>query len=130
MVRQSWRMLVISFIISVSCGCPGGGDFEVPLPHCYFIARVQPGHFVVVAPDRHTIVLRAIRSYFVEKDMVVGELAQIGSSPEFFILDTRSGALNTNLGLEEWSQRVRIFGITEKSLHQPQPPDAIFTTYR
>lgn len=111
-------------------GCPGGGDFEIPLPHGYFIARVQPGHFVLVAPDRHTIVLRAIRSYYVQKDVVVGELAQAGGASEFFILDTHSGVLNANLRSEDWEQRVRIFGITEKSLHEPQPTDAIFATHR
>ena len=130
MVRQSWQRLAISVTILMVCGCPGGGDFEIPLPHGYFIARVQLGHFVLVAPDRHTIVLRAVRSYFVENDMVVGELAQAGGSSEFFILDTRSGALNTNLRSEDWGQRVRIFGITEKSLHEPHPADAIFATHR
>lgn len=129
MVNQSWRQLLIVAIALILYGCPGG-DYEIQLPHGYFIARVQPGHFVLVAPDRHTIVLPAVRAYFVQNGIVVGEVAEHGASSAFFILDTRDGTLNANLRLEQWERRVRTLGITAKSLHQPKPLDSILANYR
>lgn len=113
MTRQMSAVTVLVRLL----GCAGGGDFEVLLPGKYFIARVSPGRYCIVAPNQHTVVLPSITGYRVDKHIVAGE-AQPGL---FFLLDTQTHVLVTQLPESEWLRQRAALGFHEHTLTQPHP---------
>jgi hypothetical protein len=49
--------------------CPSR-DYEIPLPHGYFIARWQAGDFALISSDRHTVVVRNVKTFALHGNVV------------------------------------------------------------
>ena len=102
--------------------CPGG-DYEIALPHGYFIARVQPDDFGLIAPDRRTVMIRTVKRYRIVHDVVFGETS--GGEPLFFILDTRQNSMKKGLAAADWARHLNKGGIYDHTLRRPNPMNAI-----
>jgi hypothetical protein len=100
-----------------------GGDYEIPLANGYFIARVKPGDFALIAPDRHAVVIRDVRAYRVDGNTVAGQMG-ISSRPEplYFIVDTKTSSALVALTPEDWETRLNAVGIHERTLTRPKRP--------
>ena len=114
--------VALALLLLLSAGCTGG-DYEIPLANGYFIARIKAGDFALIAPDRHTVVIRTLRAYRVDGDIVAGQTA-IPSRPEplYFIVDTRTNSTMTALTSDDWERRLSALGIHNHELRRPKRP--------
>lgn len=120
----------IAFTITLAIvACAGGGDFEVPLPNGYFIARVSTRKFCVVAPDEHTVILPDISLYRVDNDIVGGQTPG-SAGGAFFLLDTKTHSLVTDLSQIEWLKRRSALGLRDNTLRQPRPVGSMWPRRR
>jgi hypothetical protein len=96
------------------------GDSTIDLPHGYFLARVHSGAFAVVNPHRR-LVTRTSRqglALSVIGDVVVGQIDPAGdaSRPQattFFVVNTATSNVTTDLSQREAVAMLRTFGIQE-----------------
>jgi len=105
----------IQVMMLVACG---GGDYEIPLRHGYFIARVGEGKFCVVDPERHVIILPSVNEYQVHGDVLIGRVSQLNSQT-FFVLDMKTHKLESNLTARQFADEIRKRGIHDPSLRRP-----------
>jgi len=115
---QTWRRasaVAICFAGALAAAC---GDYEIPLRHGYFIARVSSDTFVLVAPDHRVVVRPTITAYGVDGDVVAGR----DDHGFYFIVDTASGTRETQLIEREWRRRLQARGISAPQLRAPSRP--------
>ncbi len=97
-------------------------DYEIPLSNGFFIARWQRGEFALVAPDRHTVVVQHLSGYRVDGNVVSGQAASDDNHAGYFIIDTGTRSVSTNLPEHEWKQRLNDLGIRNRELRPPKRP--------
>ena len=112
-------------LLLMCMGCPGGGDYTIPLARGYFIARVRPNDFALIAPDHRTVVVRSLARYSTAGDVVIGKLQQPPDEKQmFFVLDTRTGRLEVT-DEKRWLSILQARGISDQTLRRPSPLQAV-----
>ncbi len=109
--------LLAGMMIAAACG---GGDYEIPLPGGYIVARISADRFVVVAPNRRDVVLPSIDEYQVYGRVVVGHIPKATRNADaYFILDTVRGQVRVIEDEATWRRQLVEIGIHEASLVRP-----------
>ena len=108
-------VMVLCFIGALTCAC---GDYEIPLRHGYFVARVGSNEFALVAPDHRVIVGPTITGFHVYRDTIVGRV-RAGTADAFFIVDMNGGRAETGLAEREWRKRLEAKGVSSPRLNKP-----------
>jgi hypothetical protein len=98
--------------------CPSR-DYEIPLPHGYFIARWQAGDFALISSDRHTVVVRNVKTFALHGDIVFGESADVGETAKFFIVDTKSNVVRDGLQAMRWESELDAMKVRDRELRRP-----------
>jgi hypothetical protein len=113
--------LLVCLLVAVSLAC-AGGDYQIALPNGYFIARVQPSDFALVAPNGHSVVVRTVKSYMVDGALVTGQTAPSAEGePLYFIVDTQKNSVRSNLPVSMWRDELQRLGIQSIALKEPRP---------
>jgi len=108
--------------------CATSAPFVVALPNGYYLQRDRDAHVALVRRDGRTIIPGPVAAYAVVNNLVagcVGEwprrfLAYPNESAfpdsadcRYFILDTPSGRMDTNLAPEAWRSRLKDYGVPQ-----------------
>jgi hypothetical protein len=119
-------VIALCFVGVLAGAC---GDYEIPLPHGYFVARTSSDEFALVAPNHHVIVGPTIKGFHVYRDIVVGRVSR-GTSNEFFIVDLKGGRTEKGLAEGEWRKRLEARGVSAPHLSKPSRYQKLFpSTY-
>jgi len=98
-------------------------DYEIPLPNGYILARISPGEFVIVAPDRrHIVVGPTVDEYAVMGDVVVGHVRASNGKQSYFIIDSRNVKVDDGLSREDWIRKLAMYRISGVHLGLPHRP--------
>ena len=103
----------------------GIGDFGIKLVGGYSLSRISGGTFQIVSPSRSIAVPPLVVEYAVAGKWVVGrtelDKGESGSVTGYFILDTKSGMVNTGLTRAAWLYRLGKERLAEPELRAPPP---------
>ena len=130
------KLVLISVLIALVTGCAaqGGGSspFVVVLPNGYLIDRDRSSNTRIVKRSGGVAVQGPIAGYTVVRDVVtgyVGDAPPVGASsptpppPEqaakYFVLDTTSGRVDSNLDTAAWNNRLKELGAPTSPVISP-----------
>lgn len=116
----------LALVVLTTCLACAGGDYQIALPRGYFIARVKPGDFALIEPDGRAVAVRTVKAYMVHEQLVIGQTAPSPEGePLYFIVNTQTNSVRTNLPASRWRDELRRFGVRSTVLEEPKPTHAL-----
>ena len=120
------RTFLTLLILTTCFACAGGGDYQIALPHSYFVARVKPGDFALIGPDGRTVVVRTVKAYAIHEQFVAGQTdSSLDGEPLYFIVNTQTNSVTTNLPARRWREELHRLGVRSTALEKPKPPHGL-----
>jgi hypothetical protein len=122
-----WNLVLITILLVAVTGCAaqggGGSPFVVVLPNGYLIDRDRSSNTQIVKRGGGVVVRGPIAGYTVVQNVVTGyvgdpppasSMAPTPPPPDnaatYFVLDTSSGKVDTNLDTTAWNNRLKELG--------------------
>ncbi len=117
------RSLAVGLVLFVgagiaSCATSGRSNFVVVLPNGYLIERNEAADPMLIKRSGGKVIPKPVAAYTVYRDVVTGIMksSRPASGPaenqqDYFVLDTRSGQVNTGLAEAAWNGRLKELGV-------------------
>ncbi len=135
--RQILLAVTAALTMTMSACASTKAPTLVALPNGYSLQPDKTGQTEVMKRDGRTVVPAPIAAYAVSRDVVAGALgapapsARLytndlpftgGPDTRYFVLDTRTGKLDTNLDEAAWKKRLQELGVpTDFHIYAPLP---------